>query len=52
VKVAVLTGSLLAAALAAVVLLVRDRAHRRICDTEALDTDHDGIPDVYTPDRT
>ena len=52
VKVAVLTGSLLAAALAAVVLLVRDRVHRRICEAEAADTDHDGIPDVYTAGRT
>jgi NhaA family Na+:H+ antiporter len=47
VKVAVLTGSLLAAALAAVVLLLRDRAHRRICEAEAVDTDRDGVPDVY-----
>ena len=52
VKVAVLTGSLLAALLAAAVLLIRDRVHRRICEAEALDTDHDGIPDVYTAGRT
>ncbi len=51
VKVAVLTGSLLAALLAAVVLLLRDRVHRRICEAEALDTDHDGIPDVYATPR-
>jgi NhaA family Na+:H+ antiporter len=47
VKVAVLTGSLAAALLAAVVLRVRDRAYRRIREQEELDRDHDGIPDVY-----
>jgi NhaA family Na+:H+ antiporter len=47
VKVAVLAGSLLAAALAAVVLRLRNRVHRRICDSEEVDTDHDGVPDVY-----
>ncbi len=47
VKVAVLTGSLLAAALAAVVLRIRDGVHRRICEAEARDSDHDGTPDVY-----
>ena len=47
VKVAVLTGSLAAALLAAVVLRVRDRAYRRIREQEALDRDHDGVPDVY-----
>lgn len=46
-KIAVLTGSITAAALAAVVLRTRDRAYRRIAEAEALDTDHDGIPDIY-----
>ena len=47
VKVAVLTGSLLAALLATVVLRLRSRAHRRLCDAERVDDDADGIPDVY-----
>jgi NhaA family Na+:H+ antiporter len=51
VKVAVLTGSLVAALLASGVLLVRDRVHRRICEEEAVDTDSDGIPDVYEARR-
>ena len=46
-KVAVLVGSLVAALLAAVVLRLRDRAYRRICADDAVDTDADGIPDVY-----
>jgi NhaA family Na+:H+ antiporter len=47
VKVAVLTGSLVSALVAGVVLRLRDRTYRRICETEAADRDHDGIPDVY-----
>jgi NhaA family Na+:H+ antiporter len=47
VKVAVLTGSLIAATLAAVVLRVRNRAYRRVWELEHADRDHDGIPDVY-----
>ncbi len=47
VKVAVLTGSVLAATLAAVVLRIRDGVHRRICEAEARDSDEDGTPDVY-----
>ena len=50
VKVAILTGSLLAACLAAVVLRVRNRVHRRIHEEETADTDADGIPDVYQDD--
>ena len=50
VKVGVLCGSLTAALLATVVLRVRNRAYRRICELEALDADHDGIPDVYQRD--
>jgi NhaA family Na+:H+ antiporter len=46
-KIGVLTGSLLAAMLAAVVLRLRDRHYRRIAEEEALDADDDGIPDVY-----
>ncbi|MEV4701929.1 Na+/H+ antiporter NhaA [Actinoplanes sp. NPDC049316] len=47
VKVAVLTGSLLAAVLAAVVLRLRNRTYRRICAEEQIDRDRDDIPDVY-----
>jgi NhaA family Na+:H+ antiporter len=53
VKVAVLTGSLLAAVLAAVVLRARNRHYRAVFELETADTDRDGVPDVYTvsPDR-
>ncbi|UQU67878.1 Na+/H+ antiporter NhaA [Couchioplanes caeruleus] len=47
VKVAVLTGSLLAALLATVVLRLRNRTYRRICAEEQVDRDRDDIPDVY-----
>jgi hypothetical protein len=47
VKVAVLVGSLAAASLAAVVLRVRNRTHRLICEAESADHDRDGVPDVY-----
>ncbi|MBB2910292.1 NhaA family Na+:H+ antiporter [Streptosporangium becharense] len=51
VKVAVLTGSLVAALLATVVLRLRNRAYRRIHEAETADLDHDGVPDVYQGDR-
>ena len=47
VKVGVLTGSLLAAVLAAFVLLSRNAAYRRIHEVETTDTDRDGVPDIY-----
>ncbi len=47
VKVGVLTGSLLAACFAGVLLLTRNAAYRRIHREETLDEDHDGVPDVY-----
>jgi NhaA family Na+:H+ antiporter len=47
VKVAVLTGSVLASLLAAVVLRLRNRVYRRLCEEESVDTDQDSIPDVY-----
>lgn len=47
VKVGVLVGSMLAGALAAVVLRARNRVYRRICELEELDADGDGVPDVY-----
>ncbi|HEY2725480.1 MAG TPA: Na+/H+ antiporter NhaA, partial [Pseudonocardiaceae bacterium] len=51
VKVAVLTGSLLAALLASGVLRLRNRTYRRIEEAETLDRDHDGIPDVFENDE-
>lgn len=47
VKVGVLTGSVVSAALAAVILRTRNKAYRRIYEEETLDEDHDGIPDIY-----
>ncbi len=47
VKVAVLTGSLLAAFLAAIVLRARNRHYRAVFELETADEDHDGVPDVY-----
>lgn len=47
VKVAVLTGSLVASLLAAAVLRSRNRAYRRIHEAETADVDADGIPDMY-----
>ncbi|WP_433558711.1 Na+/H+ antiporter NhaA [Pseudonocardia xinjiangensis] len=53
VKIGVLAGSLLSALLATVVLRIRNRYYRRIRAAEELDTDADGVPDVYQtdPDR-
>jgi NhaA family Na+:H+ antiporter len=48
-KIAVLTGSLLAALLAAVVLRLRNRTYRRIHEAETTDRDRDGIPDAFDP---
>ncbi|MBO0676953.1 Na+/H+ antiporter NhaA [Mycolicibacterium sp. S2-37] len=47
VKVGVLTGSLLAALIAAVLLRARNRRYRDICAQETVDRDRDGVPDVY-----
>ncbi|MDQ0617617.1 Na+/H+ antiporter NhaA [Arthrobacter globiformis] len=46
-KVAILAGSLTAAALAAVVLKARNRHYRRLEAEEARDDDGDGVPDVF-----
>jgi NhaA family Na+:H+ antiporter len=46
-KVGVLVGTVAAAALAAVLLRLRNRRYRQIAVAEQLDTDRDGIPDVY-----
>ncbi|MDN5767723.1 MAG: Na+/H+ antiporter NhaA [Humibacillus sp.] len=47
VKLAVLVGSLIAALLATIVLRARNRHYRLVEARERVDTDHDGIPDVY-----
>jgi NhaA family Na+:H+ antiporter len=47
VKVGVLTGSLLAALLATVVLRIRNRHYRLLHEEETRDADADDIPDVY-----
>ena len=46
-KVGILTGSLVSALVASVLVKSRDRAYRRIVEQEEVDTDADGIPDVY-----
>ncbi|RAM36613.1 Na+/H+ antiporter NhaA [Arthrobacter globiformis] len=46
-KVAILAGSLTAAALAAVVLRARNRHYRRLEAEETRDDDGDGVPDVF-----
>lgn len=52
VKVAVLTGSVLAALLAGVLLRIRNRHYRSVFEQETADADHDGVPDVYQETRT
>lgn len=51
VKVGVLVGSLLATALATVVLRARNRTYRRMWEAEQVDADADGVPDVYQRDE-
>ena len=51
VKIGVLTGSLVAAALAAVVLRLRNRRYRQLHVLETTDEDRDGIPDRYQPQK-
>jgi NhaA family Na+:H+ antiporter len=50
VKIAVLVGSVIAAAPAAVVLARRNVVYRRIAAEESADRDADGVPDVYRRD--
>lgn len=47
VKVGVLTGSVLAAGVAAVLLRARNRAYQQIEQTEQIDTDANGVPDAF-----
>lgn len=49
-KVAILTASVLAALLAAVVLRLRNRHYRKIEASESVDANQDDIPDVYQQD--
>jgi NhaA family Na+:H+ antiporter len=46
-KVGILTGTIIAAALATVILRLRNRTYKRIYEDEQADFDADGIPDVY-----
>lgn len=50
-KVGILAASLIAALLAAGVLGARNRQYRAVEAEEAIDTDRDGIPDVYDDRR-
>ena len=50
-KVGILAASLLAALLATGVLRARNQQYRRAEEEEKVDSDHDGIPDVYQQDR-
>ncbi|WP_427005356.1 Na+/H+ antiporter NhaA [Pseudarthrobacter sp. H2] len=49
-KVGILAASVLAALLATAVLRTRNRHYRRAEEEEKVDSDHDGIPDVYQQD--
>lgn len=50
VKAAVLTGSVIAAVLAAVLLRLRVRRYQALHDSEERDEDQSGIPDIYEQD--
>ncbi len=50
VKAAVLTGSLIAALCATVLLKIRNARYRKLVEAEERDDDLDGIPDVYEED--
>ncbi|MFD3532692.1 Na+/H+ antiporter NhaA [Streptomyces sp. NPDC058664] len=50
VKAAVLVGSLIAAALASVLLKLRVRKYQALVSAEERDDDEDGIPDIYEQD--
>ncbi|WP_345473162.1 Na+/H+ antiporter NhaA [Glutamicibacter ectropisis] len=50
-KVAILSGSFIAAILGALWLVPRNRRYKAINERETRDEDHDGIPDVYQQDN-
>jgi NhaA family Na+:H+ antiporter len=50
VKAAVLTGSVIAAIAATVLLKIRNAKYRRMVEAEERDDDLDGIPDIYEED--
>ena len=50
VKIGVLTGSVLSAVIASIILRSRNRTYRRISQEETVDADADGVPDVYQND--
>ncbi|MDF6043276.1 Na+/H+ antiporter NhaA [Streptomyces sp. JH14] len=47
IKAAVLTGSLISAVIAGVLLKLRVRRYRALYEAEELDEDQDGVPDIY-----
>lgn len=47
VKTGVLAGSLIAAVVASVLLVRRNKVYRRLDEQDRRDDDHDGVPDVY-----
>ncbi|MCP2300178.1 sodium/proton antiporter, NhaA family (TC 2.A.33.1.1) [Nocardia amikacinitolerans] len=47
VRIGVLLGTLAAAALAAILLRMRNRTYRLIAEHETRDDNHDGVPDLY-----
>jgi len=51
VKVAVLAGTITAAALAAILLRARSNVYERLSAADTADTDHDGIPDTYESEQ-
>ncbi|GAA1345275.1 Na+/H+ antiporter NhaA [Arthrobacter roseus] len=46
-KLGILAGSLISAIFATIILRIRNRHYRRIQEEEKVDSDEDGIPDVY-----
>ncbi|MCX5146347.1 Na+/H+ antiporter NhaA [Streptomyces sp. NBC_00320] len=51
VKAAVLSGSLIAAVVASVMLKLRNRTYKALTEDEERDEDRDGIPDIYEQDN-
>jgi NhaA family Na+:H+ antiporter len=49
--VGILAASLISALLASSVLVTRNRQYRAVEAEESVDTDHDGVPDVYEEDH-